>query len=715
MNRDEYLQNTNEGFIKDTLRKGVEKIKSLFTIGMKKIKNFIALFDANGHVLPVVSLQAVIDWFSNSRAVKVFAPKEISQNVIDAGGAGCSDVAELKEDEGMYDVIEPDSIEYRNYLTLGKMLSEGAVTESLDVVDESWDAVKKKRNMYSSDSTFGDAMSNIDYDEFEELLNDLIEDRIVNGGKVVRSSDGLGYNAEDNYLIFGAPGIGKSTIPNSVVAKFNEKAKGDQSKMISIITVDCGELHAGDFIMPTMPKEIDIMGNIQRNREAFPTANAYIDSLGNEEQERVKEILNGSLQFKSTDAPKSWLPSYHEVGDDAINKILDDNANGGVFRDDNGKVYETGNGGIILFDELLRADEDVFKELMNFLLFRRFKDWVLGSKWIIIACSNRPDDDAEVKKTWGKWNGSGAKKGRYTRMLQLVPDPESWKEWAKSQGCHDIIFDFIFDKSSREKGEYPRWHTHVVNGAKDEQQTLPVDPRQWAKAINAINMRVVKKGYPNMLMMSSEELEKVLKGIFDPTFITEFVTWYENHRKRVDMEMIFADPTYLKLDDDVLNDVEQYKSIINNLSTEIVEKFKDDPSKLTDDKLANVMIWMSRNFKNDVRIPDDFLNALINDLLKDEKSRDAAKSEKAFPIAKYIKTMMTMEAAYPMNYNVNSAGKRVTFEESINRRINREIFPWPENSMEIIKGYMKEYFPWRIQGDEIKYYDEKSTKTKGED
>ena len=37
MSRDEYLQNLEEGFIKDTIKKGWEKVKSFFKIGMKKI------------------------------------------------------------------------------------------------------------------------------------------------------------------------------------------------------------------------------------------------------------------------------------------------------------------------------------------------------------------------------------------------------------------------------------------------------------------------------------------------------------------------------------------------------------------------------------------------------------------------------------------------------------------------------------------------------
>ena len=699
MSRDEYLQKANEGFIKDTIKKGIDKVKSLFKMGMKKVKNFIVIFDSKGHVFPVVSFQAVIDRFSKSNVIKVFAPKAISQNVIDAGGTGCPETAEIKKSDDVYGEVDTDSNEYKNYLTLIKMLSENQVSEG--VVVEGWKGVEndpEARTSYNRDSEFGDMIPTIDYDEFEERINDLIDDRITRGGKVARN-DGKSYKAENNILVFGAPGIGKSTIPNLVIEKYNKNvAKGDPSKMISLITIDCGNLEAGSFIMPTMPKEIDIMSEIKMGKDAFPTANNYLDSLDEEEQERVETIINGSSQFRSTDAPKSWLPSYQEVGDGNINKILDDKANGGVFFDeDTGRTFTTGNGGIILFDELLRADPDIFKELMNFLLFRRFNKWVLGSKWVVVACSNRPSDDDAVNRAGGSLRGSTAALGHYTRMYQLIPDPESWKKWAKKQGCDDLLLDFIFDKSSKRGNEYPRWHTHVKNGSGDENMILPIDPRQWGKAINAINKRIITKDYPNILKMTEKDFRYALKGIFDPEFIEDIIIWFHDHKDKVDLDMIMSDPTYMVLKDEDVNDPEKARVKVNNLTKSIIERFKDKPRDLTDDKLANIVIWVARNFKNDIRIINELMEELVDNIFKNESE---------FAIFNYTKAMMMSEAAYPCNNYVNPNGVRETFEDSINTRINRSENPWPKNSMEIIKGYMREYFPWRIDGDEIKYYDD---------
>ena len=89
LSREDFIKSKlNEGRIGDTFRKGINKIKGFFSLMIKKVKNFIALFDNNGNVLPVVPLQAVIDHYSNSNSVDVYSSKDMSDSVIEAGGNG---------------------------------------------------------------------------------------------------------------------------------------------------------------------------------------------------------------------------------------------------------------------------------------------------------------------------------------------------------------------------------------------------------------------------------------------------------------------------------------------------------------------------------------------------------------------------------------------------------------------------------------------------
>ena len=48
----------------------------------------------------------------------------------------------------------------------------------------------------------------------------------------------------------------------------------------------------------------------------------------------------------------------------------------------------------------------------------------------------------------------------------------------------------------------------------------------------------------------------------------------------------------------------------------------------------------------------------------------------------------------------------LNIDDDIRHYESRPDHPWPENSIEIVKGLMREYFPWRIDGDKIKYYDD---------
>ena len=244
MSRDEYLQKANEGFIKDTIKKGWEKAKSFFKICMRKIKNFIAIFDGDGHLLPVVSPQAVMDNFAGSSAVKVLGTNALNDSVIEAGGKVNNSAPTFEE--GTYD-DGPDgdkffdwelnkeyknSIEYQNFMSIPSIIKEhyNYTDEEFEKLNEAWKDVAKERVPYSDRQQLGKTKA-ISVDKFEKMINQLIEDWSINSGKSTVSVDGEDVEIGDpmgNILVFGAPGIGKSTVPQMVVDKFNQNvAKGD--------------------------------------------------------------------------------------------------------------------------------------------------------------------------------------------------------------------------------------------------------------------------------------------------------------------------------------------------------------------------------------------------------------------------------------------------------------------------------------------------------
>ena len=713
MTRDEYLQKANEGFIKDTLKKGWEKIKSLFNIGMRKIKGIIAIFSSEGQVLPVLAPQAVIDRLSESDAVKVLSSPAMNESIVEAGGNVSSNELSIDNSNEIYNYGPDgkdfltwqkegkfkDTVEYKNLMSMMSAIKEHYENhpEDAEELDESWEGIVKARVHYNdtgSDSAGSlRGVPSIDESEFEDLTDRLIKDWCIRGGAVTKRDDGKIRKPLRNVLILGAPGIGKSTIPNMIIEKYNENTNGDPSKMISIISINCANIDEGDFMMPTMPKEIDVLAAIKKFADSFPNESDYIDSLSPDQKDQIAFTINQSGQFKSSDAPKSWLPSYRETGDEKIDALLDANANGGVYRNADGKTRKVGGGGIIIFDEFLRCKPGVFGQLMNFLLDRKLNGWTLGSKWAIIACSNRPCDDDEVAERWAEWNP--AARDRYAKFFQLIPNPEGWKKWARSKGCDELLLEFIFDKESMSGNEYPRWHSAVKNGAGDSQQVKPVTPRGWEIAFSEIEYFEVENDLSDISEMKLTEIEKCLKGVFTDDFVAEITGWLEDRMDRIDLEGIMKNPKSVYLPKKFVNDPDKAVVLIENLKREFITKFKSNPGDCSDDELANVFIWLGINYPGDMFNVQSFLEAIVKDVFKNRTGNKGDEHDGEYCIPKYIKTLQVIEAAYPPR----------EIETDVKEAEEADEYAWPEGSMDTIKDIMREFFPWRLDGDRIKYYD----------
>lgn len=715
MSRDEYLQKANEGFIKDTIKKGWEKAKSFFKICMRKIKNFIAIFDSDGHLLPVVSPQAVMDNFAGSSAVTVLGTNALNDSVTEAGGKINKSAPTF--DEGVYDE-GPDgdeffdwklnkeyknSIEYKNFMSIPSIIKEhyNYSDEEFEKLNEAWKDVADARVSYGGKTKGLSKVHAIDVKKFEKKINQLITDWSINSGKSTIMVNGEKVNIGKpmrNMLVFGAPGIGKSTVPQMVVDKFNRNvAKGDKSKMISLISINCSLIDEGGFMMPTMPKENDVIRTINNFSETFPESGEYFKNLSKNDQEKVAATIQSSGQFKSSDAPKYWLPSYRYTGDDEIDKMLDDYSNGGIYKDGDGRSYKTGGGGIILFDEFLRCKPDVFKQMMNFLLERELNGWRLGSKWAIFACSNRPCDDAEVDEVWSSWKAMPASKDRWSEFYQLIPDPEGWKEWARKKGCDELILEFIFDdndESARDaNGEYVRWHTMVRDASEDAEQVAPITPRRWEEAFSKLGraktMKSMEEGreISDISELSLDEIQEELESVLDEDFVAVFMDWLETNMNKINLDAVMKDPKSVYLPKKYVNDPAGSQILIRKLSKDIQAKYKDNPGDCSEDQLANIIAWLGMNYKEDVYAVQNFMEELVTNVFKDTTE---------FQLRNYPKVLQMLDAAYPSK----------DLEEKLHGRETRTYRPWPKNSIEIIKDLMRKYFPWRIDGDKIKYYDD---------
>lgn len=660
LSRSEYLE-MNEGF-KDTIIKGFNKLKSLFQLGLKKVKNFIVSFDNKGNILPVITPHALIDHFSNVDGASVFASKDLSLEVKAAGGNECSDKASYVGGDGVYsycpkfssrkEMVEwfkdkkyEEDNSYKNFLSLAS-----------DSINEDLDAKFKERINYSEDDEL-EGVPTISTQQFKKYLHKRLFAYSTNS----KFKPG-------NILLLGAPGIGKSTIPNLICKEFNE-GKSEKDR-VCLITIDSQTIQPGDLMMPKIPSDKSILQEIEKtDPKEFERIKGT--SLGNK--------LNNISQDKSEFLPPSWLPVYKKTNDDEVNKYLDEKANGGIF-DKDGNVLKTGSGGILLFDELLRADPMIFHQMMNlFSPSRTINGYVLGSKWAIVACTNRPADSERVADVWKEMNANdGALAQRFPYKYVIEPNPDDWKKWAETHlQADELIFDYIFDGDSvTANGEYPRWHSISSNVA-DEKFNNSVSPRQWEEAIKAINFELEYNEYDSISQMDKSEIIECLNGLFDEDFLDDFATWIEDHASNITIDQIIKDPIKTKprrsaKTDDIV--------IIRDIHSQ-VESAHNNGKEFTDDEMKNIILWFGLNFPTMANeVETDFLQYL-------DKLVDTDKV-----LETYHEALRMFNAAYPSKEVLQMIKDDDEFAEYLD--------------YEKLKEICEEYFPKNIKDDEIIAYNE---------
>ena len=204
-----------------------------------------------------------------------------------------------------YGIIDKDSIEYQNYLTMVEMVNEHYAKYG-DKLNEAY-GESKRIGFSSTDGGLID-VEDIDSKTLIEELDLIIEN--------------TPYDMAEDYsgpiLIWGAPGIGKSSIPNSVIKAWNKNRKHKKTLMV----VECGNLTVDGFSLP-IPNEFSI-GDYLKERPI--AAEMLKDEIGT----ITKEIENIKIEC-STEAIKKWLPVYRISSDENTNIIGNQVANSGTI------------------------------------------------------------------------------------------------------------------------------------------------------------------------------------------------------------------------------------------------------------------------------------------------------------------------------------------------------------------------------------------------
>ena len=221
-------------------------------------------------------------------------------------------------------------------------------------------------------------------------------------------------------LIWGAPGIGKTAIVEAVLSEF-EEFKGY------------------NFIAKTLSNE---------TRESF-----FLPDYAEVNDER-----------KAIDIPKTWLPVYKPTGDKERDKVAD----------------EALGKGLLFIDELSRATQGVLNVMLPLINERKLGEYRLGSGWVIIAASNRIEDDPTSDQAM---LGS-AMLNRFTQVT-YAPHVNSWKQWAEKQGfISPLLLQWLSlpESETMSGGNFFYWDPNTEEYDEDGSR-LMCTPRAWTNAM----------------------------------------------------------------------------------------------------------------------------------------------------------------------------------------------------------------------------------------
>ena len=516
----------NEGKFRDLIHRGVEKVKNFFKGIAIKFNQLVAFFNDEGDIYEAMSPYTALNMAASGNIPGVTAFCDVQNDYLE----GVPSEASVVPEPGYYGIIDKDSLEYRNYLTFANMLNEHyqkyGNTGGVQVLNEE----DYKRVGFSA-ADGGVVAPDINSDDLREILEDLVENVPANvgdeGGKAV--------------FIWGAPGIGKSTIPKAIVKKWNEK-KGDEFHKKALMVVQCGDLTIDGFSLP-IPAEKSIGEYLDERpvlKDKIGASGIASDTL-----ERIKQ----NMHRISTEAPKTWLPAFKMNATQEEIDILNDIANGYLdIKNKGGKIIktETTEGGILLFDEFFRANESVFKIMMQLILNREYSGYMLGNKWGILCCSNRPEDDEEVRTGFEK---TGAVVG--TRMLagayNFIPSFDEWKKWAVSDGGFDsVTLEFLMRDQDPSNGEYTNWHTIRPDEYTTRGKTAWPTPRTWSALISQLNLYCKNHGYSRVADIPDQKILRTASGIIGEEMASRYVEFLKSHAENLacDPKSILEDPSY---------------------------------------------------------------------------------------------------------------------------------------------------------------------------
>ena len=226
--------------------------------------------------------------------------------------------------------------------------------------------------------------------------------------------------------------------------------------------------------------------------------------------------------------------------------------------------------------------------------------------------------------------------------------------------------------------------------------------------------------------MTIDEIREVLEGATDVEFADEILDWFEKNCGDFSIEKIIADPINTpspmagKLppvkreisEAKEVSDKRKYNeiTIIDNLVEQMrnrYDKSNKKPIKPTDKELSNIMIWLGINFKHNFNAISENFAYQLHSALKDNGFWD------------FHKFGLLFMAAFPENdYNeiIEYPELIEALKDTSHAKETTDFYlKEGENMLDVVKGFAKEYFPWRLKDGELQtIYETEGGEAKGD-
>lgn len=273
---------------------------------------------------------------------------------------------------------------------------------------------------------------------------------------------------------------------------------------------------------------------------------------------------------------------FEEMGDlVGMPKIVDGKT---VFAAPNW-VPTTNNKGILLIDDVNRADDRILRGIMQLLQNYELVSWKLPENWQIILTAN-PDG--------GDYSVTPMDNAMLTRMLHItmIFEVKAWAIWANENGIDNRCINFVLT------------HPNVITGERTTPRTLV----QFFKNIQTIDNWSSNLGLIQMLGDAT----------LDAQTVASFIAFIQN-----DMQLLLS-PMEILESEDFEDEVENrlYDLVVGeSLRIDILATICTRLMQTIDDRSFNVTHLHLENLKSFIKLdflPDDLRLTFAQDLVGSE-------------------------------------------------------------------------------------------------